>query len=593
MRLIKISAKSFFTLFAVMRLFHIQTRNPLSIILFLVFFYIYMKLQEDHFVSRINMKDLWLSNLLSLLFAGFTIANTYQTVLFDMENFIFCTVTLLSTAIGLIAIYYHLILCLLQASDLVHITGMAYQAPWLPYVTMLCCLICWLPYFLHAYPGVMTPDSINQYAQVLGVYELSNHHSIVHTALIGMFYQLGLRFTNDVYFGLALYTLAQMIFMAFAAGYVVKTLQKADIITPILIAVICFYALMPYNGALNVTIWKDIPFAGAMTIFCAALLRFLLRPDATLPTGDMSRFGRQRLKISEYFTLVAPYVFSGVLLCLLRPNGWYAFLLSLPFILFVYRSSWRTMVPIHLTILALVLFVKYPCMNVYEIKQADFVESLSVPVQQIACVIAQNKSLSEEELNFVSHIMDVTQVASKYQPNVSDNIKNLIRETGSDYLEAHKTEFFQVWLSIGLSHPKAYFDAYVAQTNGYWYPDIAYDVGLAEGIYPNEFGLSWQPILRGNIVVKIKEILFKLHDIIPLYGALWSIGLIFWILLIAIAICLRSENTANALICLPLAALVLTLSIASPVAAEFRYAYALFYAMPIFLAAPFITPKNF
>ena len=164
--------------------------------------------------------------------------------------------------------------------------------------------------------------------------------------------------------------------------------------------------------------------------------------------------------------------------------------------------------PIHLTILALVLFVKYPCMNVYEIKQADFVESLSVPVQQIACVIAQNKSLSEEELNFVSHIMDVTQVASKYQPNVSDNIKNLIRETGSDYLEAHKTEFFQVWLSIGLSHPKAYFDAYVAQTNGYWYPDVAYDVGLAEGIYPNEFGLSWQPILRGNIVVKIKEILF-------------------------------------------------------------------------------------
>jgi hypothetical protein len=75
-----------------------------------------MKLQEDHFVSRINMKDLWLSNLLSLLFAGFTIANTYQTVLFDMENFIFCTVTLLSTAIGLIAIYYHLIyVCFRQA----------------------------------------------------------------------------------------------------------------------------------------------------------------------------------------------------------------------------------------------------------------------------------------------------------------------------------------------------------------------------------------------------------------------------------------------------------------------------------------------
>ena len=52
------------------------------------------------------------------------------------------------------------------------------------------------------------------------------------------------------------------------------------------------------------------------------------------------------------------------------------------------------MIPVHLIILALVLFVKYPCMNVYEIKQADFAESVSIPVQQLACVVARGESLT-------------------------------------------------------------------------------------------------------------------------------------------------------------------------------------------------------
>lgn len=129
----------------------------------------------------------------------------------------------------------------------------------------------------------MTPDSINQYAQVIGAYQLSNHHSIVHTALIGLFYKIGLSITQDIHTGLALYTIAQMVFMALSAGYVVRTLQKADVITPVVLLTIGFYALMPYNGVYAVTIWKDIPFAGCVTIFAAALMRFLLRVASPPP----------------------------------------------------------------------------------------------------------------------------------------------------------------------------------------------------------------------------------------------------------------------------------------------------------------------
>lgn len=583
MRLFKIFFKSFLSLFAVMRMSGMQPANPLSLVIFSVFFYVFLQLDEDRFEERITIPDSVLSCILGVLFSVFTLAVRYPEILTGFSSPLFGLIILALTAFGLFTIYYHLTAWLLQASELVHLTGAAYQRPWLPYAAAVLCLLGWTPYFLHAYPGVMTPDSINQYAQVIGAYELSNHHSVIHTLLLGMFYNIGLFFTGDIYFGLALYTLAQMLFMALVAGYVVKTLQKADVIFPVIAIVIGFYALMPYHGAYAVTLWKDIPFAGSMTLFAAALMRFLLRPRSGLLHSDP-----QKLAVSEYFTLILPYVFSGVMISLLRTNGWYVFLVTLPFILFIYRRNWKTMIPIHLVILLLVLFVKYPCMNIYEIKQADFVESLSIPLQQIARVVAKGEALTPKELEFMGSIMDLEQVPSQYQPDVSDNIKNLVRQGNPDYLEAHKTAFFQTWLSIGLAHTKSYFDAYVAQTKGYWYPDVSYTVGLDEGIYPNEFGLTWQPILRGNIVIKIKEILFKLHELFPLYGALWSMGLIFWVILTGAAVCLRTGDTEKALIYLPCIALVLTLCIAAPVAAEFRYAYALFYGLPIFLVAPFV-----
>lgn len=583
---LKIFVKTFLSLFAIMRVIGMSTKNPCSLILFLILLYVFAKLHSDRVESHIVSGDMTLSVLISFLFSIFTLSATYQTIWGDMTSKLFCVGILLLTGVGLFIVYYYLSIWFLQAASSISLTGSGYSYAWIPYLAALICLLCWLPYFLYEYPGVMTPDSINQYAQVIGAYNLSNHHSIVHTALIGMFYNMGLSIAGDAHTGLALYTIAQMIFMALAAGYVIRTLQKADIIMPVLLITVGFYALMPYNGAYSVTIWKDIPFAGCMTIFCAALMRFLLRGSFAASSDAIPK-----LRISEYFTLLIPYILSGTLLCLLRTNGWYIFVVSTLLILITYHKWLKVMLPIHLTILAFVLFVKYPVMYVYEIPQADFVESLSIPVQQIARVIANGESLTESEAAYVHQLMDLTQIPTAYQPDCSDNIKNLIRQKGSNILELDKGEFFKKWFSIGTKHPKAYFDAYVAQTNGYWYPDINYEVGLADGIYPNEFGLSWQPIIRGNVIIKIKELLFKLPQVIPLYGLLWSMGFLLWLILLIAALSLRMGKPASALVCLPFLLLIITLCIATPVATEFRYVYAAFYALPLLIVSPFVYYK--
>ncbi len=580
MNLIFCLLKSFLSLFAFMRLTGQNTTAPFSILLFFIFFYLYKKLSEHSVQTAVTTRDNWLSFFAGMLFTLLTLAADYQTLFQGMTSTLFCLIILLLSFAGLFLLYYYAVLFLLtRSTDFVPDTSL-YPVTWLPFVGFLVCLVAWLPYFLHEYPAVMTPDSINQYAQVIGAYELSNHHSIIHTKLIGFFYHLGMQLTGSETVGLACYTIFQMLFMAWVVSYVIRTLQLAHIKTSLCVIAVCFYAFVPYHGIYAVTMWKDVPFAGCMTLFAAAALRFLLRDPEN-----------GRLKLTEYMTLVIPYLFAGFMLCLLRTNGWYAFLISLPFLLYWNRHQLKLFIPIHLVLLALVLFVKYPCMNIYEIKQADFVESLSIPVQQIARVLANGESVTEKQAAILEQLLDAEQAAIVYQHDVSDPIKNLIRSTGNQWLDEHKGEFFSLWFSLGLDHPKAYFDAYVDQTNGFWYPDVSYDVGLADGIYPNEFGLTWQPILHGNLVVKIREILFKLQGLIPLYGFLWSIGGMFWGILLAQLMAIRNKRYAGFLITIPVVALVLTLCIATPVATEFRYAYSLFFGLPLYLLAAFVRTK--
>jgi glycosyltransferase involved in cell wall biosynthesis len=51
-------------------------------------------------------------------------------------------------------------------------------------------ICCWIPCWLAYYPAVLTPDSIGQIKQILGLASLVNHHSIAHTMSIKMLYTL-------------------------------------------------------------------------------------------------------------------------------------------------------------------------------------------------------------------------------------------------------------------------------------------------------------------------------------------------------------------------------------------------------------------
>lgn len=424
------------------------------------------------------------------------------------------------------------------------------------------CLLCWLPYFLYQYPGIMTPDSINQYEQILGLVPYSNHHPLAHTLTIKFFYRIGLLFTNNKVIAISFYTFAQMCFLAFAAAYLIRTLKQFRVRSLILFLITLFYALVPYHAVFSVTIWKDIPFAGAVLIFSCCLLRI-----------------SRQITIRELVT----FTLSGLMLCLFRSNGWYGFLFALPFLLIYYRKKALKLYPCLAVIVLTSAVIKYPVMNAAHVFQPDFIESCSIPAQQIAAVICNDREIAPEDLDLIKHVVDLTYIKELYNPTYADNIKELVRAGDQSFLTSHKSEFLNLYLRLFAAYPGDYIQAYVNQTYGYWYPDSFYLVAEAEGVSATQFGVSHTPLIGGPFVVKGKEIAIKMGSMVPIYSLLWSMGVIFWAMLFSISNAFVRKEKAKLVYYLPSFALYLTVMIATPVATEFRYVYFMVFSLPFYL----------
>jgi len=437
----------------------------------------------------------------------------------------------------------------------------------------LCCLFCWLPYYLYQYPGIMTPDSINQLEQILGVIPWSNHHPWVHTLVFGFFYHIGYALTGNMVTAVSVYTFFQMCLLAGSVAYFISTLRSHKIRPFVLLLIMAFYALIPYHAVFSVTVWKDIPFAAAVLFFSCAVLRLSVQNQVC-------------------FKNLAVLFIAGVMICLFRSNGWYAFLLAMPFLLFGFRRKAKAVYLPLFAALFVAVIVKYPVMSAFHVQQPDFIESVSIPMQQITAVICNGRYLSDEELALIEEVVDLTYIHDLYNPTFADNIKELVRAGNQDYLVTHKTEFLKLWIDLGLRYPGDYLTAYVNQTYGYWYPDSFYLVAEAEGVSATDLGVSHTPLIGGPLVIKAKEIAIKLGSMVPIYGTLWSMGVACWVLLFSISVSVIRRDYHRLICYLPGIALLLSVLAATPVATEFRYVYFLVLCLPFYLITAILPAET-
>ena len=138
-------------------------------------------------------------------------------------------------------------------------------------ISMIIGLICYLPYFLRFFPGPTSYDAYQQLLQVIGFTGYSNHHPLLHTLIIKLFYSIGTAITQKQIMGVAFYVIFQMITVAFAYSYLIYTLYKNNINKILVIITWAFFFLYPINAIYSITIWKDILFSSAVVLFSTFL----------------------------------------------------------------------------------------------------------------------------------------------------------------------------------------------------------------------------------------------------------------------------------------------------------------------------------
>lgn len=426
--------------------------------------------------------------------------------------------------------------------------------------------------FFAQYPGILTTDSYSTMAQLLGEQPYNNTMPFWHTVTVKVFVDLGLALFGDINAAVACFHVAQILFMATCFAYVLSTLYQVKVPGWFLIAVYFVYAVQPHNTVYSITLWKDIPFAGAAVLFITAFYRLL------------NQVGKSR------FRNYAAFILGALGFSLWRTNGWYAFLVVVIVMACLMGRKNKKLLTIMSVVLVICWILINPLLNVLGVEGTNFVEAFAVPMQQIARVVSEGKELTEAENALLGEIFWMDKLGDMYNPQTVDPVKfETFRYDRVDYIRENLWEYLDLYVSLGLRYPGEYLKAWIEETKGYW------NGGYFFWIYtlkPGENTLGIQLTPGTNIIARLFAAIFRYLEKPVFLQPLTSIGLHVWALFGSCVLNILRKRK-EFLLTIPLIVLVVGLWLGTPVYSEFRYAYPIMLSMPMILGVTmFDTPQT-
>lgn len=439
------------------------------------------------------------------------------------------------------------------------------------FLLLVLLFLCWLPYFLVFYPGIISYDSIEQLEMIIHGFDvISDHHPILHTIFIAIPYHLGFGITKNVICGAAMVSLFQMLFMASIFSSFLVFLHQRKVNDKVLLFVFLFYAILPVHGYYSITMWKDVIFGGSILLLVMEIVKLLERDKTnTLTLKSM-----------------IPFLFVSLLCVFFRNNGIYLYFIVALFGLLVFPQHRKKLTFVFFLVFGLFFFVKGPVFDYFQIKKSESVEYLAMPLQQIGRMAYKNITFTKKEQELLNQLMPIEQMALAYNPQKSDGIK-FSEYFHEDVLNQHKKEYLALWFRLILKHPDVALESYFVSTVGYWYPGTSY-WSVFNYVYPNEIGLKSEPFIPS-----LQPLFIQLTSKrIPLLNLEWSIGLCFWMICLFGVITFKKRGIKFLYPYVPIFGIWVTMMLASPVFAEFRYVYGAFTCLPLLILMPYLHLKG-
>lgn len=353
-------------------------------------------------------------------------------------------------------------------------------------IYFLIIFLCWIPTVLAFYPAIVGYDGGFQIRDYVFL-KIARHHPILITKIYSTFYVIGLMIKSPT-FGMFLFSIFQMIFMALVFSYTVKFIEEQTNKKWLRNISILFYGLYPYNQLFSITTTKDVIFAGLVLIFVIYLYKMV----------------KEKYKISDYIFLII----IGVLMLLSRNNSIYTLEVSLPFLVAILMKDKWNAIKIAVTFILVIIIYQSTNNYLYKSMENESVSStndegsfrVSVFSQAVGKVVKDRENeLTEEEKEKISYYFkDYKELGQKYQINIADSTVKMANNTN---INENKKEFFKFIIELGIKYPITYIESFLNTTRGYWYiEDISFSQILMYS-HPGAFELYDYSIANGKYKV--------------------------------------------------------------------------------------------
>jgi hypothetical protein len=412
------------------------------------------------------------------------------------------------------------------------------------------------------FPGSVPHDGRRQLEMYFGYMNLTTHHPIVSTMLMGWMETIG-EFLFGRGIGIIVYVLFQNIVGIVIFSSCCNYIRKKTSVLWGSISVL-FFSVVPIWGCFAQAVMKDFLYSVMFAWFVLEYVKIFLR--------DRDRFSLIRLSL------------SSVLVCVLRNNGAYIVLPALFVLIFISCEKKKI-----LSIVFALVFVADFGLNVIlidalKIEKGPKVEMCSIPLQQLArCAALYEDAFTEEEAQILDKVIRYEGVGERYDPECSDAVKIVYKSTtGEEW-----SMFWKIWMKKLKQYPIVYIEATLNNVFGYVDPFYFYKGLSAYPLYNKDsFGENDSAgkfssyVFSDSVRWHISNYVYAWEKI-PCLSLLMNPAFYTWVGIILLGAVLRKKSWKSTMVfVIPL--LNVLICFASPVNGYLRYMLPVIAAMPLF-----------
>lgn len=437
---------------------------------------------------------------------------------------------------------------------------------WMQYAVPM--IVVWGVTLAALWPGMMSPDSIDQWQQIL-TGQFNDSHPVLSTLIMWAI--------TRIWFSPAAVALFHILALSLTAAWGLGYLREIGLPKAIAWIITGLFALSPVNAAIVNTLWKDIPYAISILLFSILILKIVHTG------GRWLGHGLNWL----WFGLV------GLLIALLRHNGFPIPVVCFILLIFCFKPIAKKVVFSLVTTIGLWLVIRYPVFDLLKVN-TDIGTYSGIFLHHIGAHLENEDEMTPEELAAVNSVLD----ADKW---VYDccliRVTNQVEGFTWDAVARNSAGVRKTALSLALRHPLTDIKHTLCSSSLVW--EVPGRCGELEGDPPysetywiaeNTLGLAEDSLLPAFSVKLIRFIRqFRKSDLwipfrspaISLYLLIFCVGILAY----------RKRSGEYLLILLPGMIQSMIMMLVNLAGDQFRYQYPV-YLLGLFALGFLYLPKS-